>query len=67
MGKHGRARQNTDDNQCMHFACWMPKGTYTHSEYCNVILTDFRGNSDFVNAPNCHVCMYVYSLFCFSS
>ena len=39
MGRHGRARQTTDDNiiKCMCFACWITKATDTHSEYLILI------------------------------
>jgi hypothetical protein len=41
VGKHGRARQATDDNIIRHMriSCWITKATDTHSEY--VILIAF--------------------------
>jgi hypothetical protein len=41
MEKYGIFGQSTDDNMIrrMRFACWIPKATYTHSEY--VILIAF--------------------------
>ena len=42
--KYGKARQATDDNliQCMHFACWLAKATYTLkmcNNYCSSTAT----------------------------
>jgi hypothetical protein len=63
--KHDWARQATDDNQCTHFACWMPMATYTHSEYCKVILTSFPSKQWFCEHTSLS-CLYLHSLFCFS-
>jgi hypothetical protein len=55
--RNGTARQATDDNtiRWMRFACWIPKGTDTHSEY---YLQLFHGNGGYANANHCYVNMY---------
>jgi len=49
--KHCRAGEPTDDNitRRMRIACWVPKVTYTHSEY--VLLCHW--NIGCTNAPQC--------------
>jgi len=36
----------------MHFACWITKATYTHSEYAILLQ---HGNNGYANAPQCYV------------
>jgi hypothetical protein len=57
--KYGTAREATNDNIIRHmcFGCQITKATDTHSEY--VILIVFHGNSGYMNAPHCYVCMYI--------
>ena len=38
----------------MHFACWIPKATNTHSEYVTLICF-FQRINDYKNAPECYV------------
>jgi len=42
MEKYYRAGQTKDDDitQHMHIACWIPKATYTHSEYILLCYCD---------------------------
>jgi len=47
----------------MHFACWIPKGTNTHSE-C-VIRIALYGNGVCTNASQCHVIGTLSLLFFF--
>jgi hypothetical protein len=51
--KYGSARQDKDDNICVirriHFACWPPEATDTHSEGEFLLL--LRGNNGLANAP----------------
>ena len=51
--KYCKARQATDDNLTRGTACWIPKATYTHSEY--VVLIVIHCNNGCTNAAQCYL------------
>jgi len=63
--KYGRDEQATDDNLIwhMHFACWLPKATDTHSE--SVIFNAFIWQQ-WLQEPASVLHLYVYYLSCLS-
>ena len=60
VGKCGGVGEATDNHtmQCMRFACWITKGTDTHSEY--VILLLFHFQNGYTILGQWYVCTYTY-------